>query len=82
MHRGSGLPGSGSTCSEPARWRHRSAPTVTASSGYDRVAAALWVFRHLGDLFLLVVGAPLIASLLLAYEAARGASVTLRCAHS
>jgi hypothetical protein len=45
---------------------------VTTSSGYDRVAAARWVFRHAGDLFLLVLGAPLIAMLLLAYEAARG----------
>ncbi len=45
---------------------------VTTSSGYDRVAAVRWVFRHVGDLFLLVLGAPLIAMLLLAYEAARG----------
>ena len=45
---------------------------VTASSGYDWVAALRWVFRHLGDLFLLVLGAPLLAMLLLAYGAARG----------
>ncbi len=45
---------------------------VTTSSGYDRVAAARWVFRHIGDLFFLVLGAPLIAMLLLAYEASRG----------
>ena len=45
---------------------------VTTSSGYDRAAAARWVFRHVGDLFLLVLGAPLIAMLLLAYGAARG----------
>ena len=45
---------------------------VTASSGYDSVEAARWVFRHAGDVFLLVIGAPLIAALLLAFEAARG----------
>jgi hypothetical protein len=45
---------------------------VTASSGYDPAEAAQWVFRHAGDVFLLVVGAPLVAALLLAFEAARG----------
>ncbi len=45
---------------------------IATSGGYDPVAAARWVFRHAGDLFLLVLGAPLIAMLLLAYEAARG----------
>ena len=46
--------------------------SVTTSPGYDRVEAARWVFRHVGDLFLLVLGAPLIAALLLGYRAARG----------
>ena len=45
---------------------------VTVSKGYDLQAAASWVFRHAGDLFLVVVGIPLIAMLLLAYEAMRG----------
>lgn len=45
---------------------------VTTSAGYDRGEAALWVFRHAGDLFLLVLGAPLIAMMTLAYEASWG----------
>ena len=45
---------------------------VTISSGYDPLEAARWVFRHAGDVFLLVIGAPLVAALVLAFEAARG----------
>ena len=45
---------------------------ATTSEGYDRVAAARWVFWHIGDVFLLVLGAPLIAMLLLASESIRG----------
>ena len=45
---------------------------VAASNGYDVPGAARWIFRHAGDLFLLVIGVPLIATLLLAYQAARG----------
>ena len=45
---------------------------VTTSSGYDKGEAARWVFRHAGDLFLVVLGAPLIAMMLLAYEASLG----------
>jgi hypothetical protein len=45
---------------------------VTASQGYDRVAAAKWAFWHLGDVFLLVLGAPFIAMLLLASESIKG----------
>ena len=35
------------------------------------------MFRHAGDLFLLVLGAPLIAMMTLAYEAAGAESATL-----
>jgi hypothetical protein len=45
---------------------------VATSLDYDPVDAALWVFRHAGDLFLLVLGVPLVASALLAIEVARG----------
>jgi Dolichyl-phosphate-mannose-protein mannosyltransferase len=45
---------------------------VAAGEGYDLGEAARWVFRHAGDLFLLVIGAPLIAMLLLGWEAACG----------
>ncbi len=45
---------------------------VTVSGGYDLQATVSWVLRHAGDLFLVVLGAPLIAMLLLAYEAVRG----------
>ena len=44
----------------------------TASSGYDASEVARWVFRHLGDLFLLVAGIPLVALGVLGYGAARG----------
>jgi len=45
---------------------------VTATSGYEPVAVARWVFRHAGDLFLLVLGVPLLAAGVLAYRGARG----------
>ena len=44
---------------------------VTATSGYDPVAVARWTFRHAGDLYLLVLGVPLLAAGVLAYRAGR-----------
>ena len=55
---------------------------MTVSSGYDPVEAGRWVFRHAGDVFLLVIGAPLIAALVLTFEAARGRDVIPRCKRS
>jgi hypothetical protein len=44
---------------------------VAATTGYDAGEAARWVLRHAGDLFLLVLGIPLVAAGVLAYGAAR-----------
>jgi hypothetical protein len=46
--------------------------SVTVSGGYDTAEAARWVFRHAGDVFLVVLGVPLVATAVLAYESARG----------
>ena len=44
----------------------------TLGSGYDAGAIARFVFYHAGDIFLLVLGIPLVALGVLAYGAARG----------
>jgi hypothetical protein len=41
-------------------------------SGYALSPALHWIARHAGDVFLVVLGVPLIATLILALEAARG----------
>jgi len=48
---------------------------VTATSGYEPVAVARWVFRHAGDLYLLVCGVPLLAAAVMAYRSARGTEI-------
>lgn len=45
---------------------------VAAQHGYAVGPALRWIWRHAGDVYLLVLGAPLIATLILAVEAARG----------
>ena len=45
---------------------------VATTTGYDAVEVARWVLRHAGDLFLLVLGIPLVAMGVLTYGAACG----------
>jgi hypothetical protein len=45
---------------------------IAATTGYDAGSVARWVLRHAGDLFLLVLGIPLVAVGVLAAGAARG----------
>ena len=46
--------------------------TTTARSSYQAGAAARWVLWHAGDVFLIVAGAPLLATAVLAVDAFRG----------
>jgi hypothetical protein len=45
---------------------------VVGQHGYALGPAVRWIARHLGDVFLIVLGTPLIATLILEIEAARG----------
>lgn len=47
--------------------------TPVAQSQYELGSVLLWILRHAGDAFLVVLGIPLIAMLLLGVQAARGA---------
>jgi hypothetical protein len=45
---------------------------VVGGRGYSFIPVLSWTWRHVGDVFLLVAGAPLVAALILAVETARG----------
>ena len=47
--------------------------SIVLTHGYGTSEVARWAFRHAGDLFLLVVGVPLVAAAVLAYTRIQGA---------
>jgi hypothetical protein len=55
-----------------SRWTLLAQSHFLARADYPLVPAARWIARHLGDVFLLVLGAPLIAMVILAIDAFRG----------